>query len=426
MGKRILFFVLLLPVFCHADSLGQIFDDLINIFGSNAKTWVTPMQQVALQIFALLFFPETIWIVTKKAFFEGDHGKATTLFFLRIISGGFFVYWIMNPDIFFAIPQYFAQAGSKVGGFSVTPTGDFSIMPSAIMNLYGNFTDALSGQMVSINGIRDIATLLYIVFLSLIVMFCLTIISLMLTVTIIETYIVICGALGLVGFVGSSWTISYFQSYLRFVIALGVKLMLMCLITGFFISRVQRLALEVSICSNANVCSAGKYASTLGSGCILLIVFAYLIYHIPNLASSALSGNLNMNYGGIGSAAAAITAAAASPITVASAATRSAASIGSAAYSVGKAGAALIKGSDGTPALSDSGGSASSSSSTTEPKSKLAKAAERLKNASSHMSVAGQQTRNSFGQMANTAQKAAKVIPRSGGVDAGRGPNIGL
>ncbi len=441
-----------LPVLCYANALGQIFDDIVRMVGSTSRNWLTPMQQMAIQIFSIFFLPETIWMILKK-YLEGDIGRAYSLFFIRMITGGFYFYWITHPEIFFGIVQYFATAGAKASGFTISTTGDFSVKPSDVMNYFGNVSDAIGGQLGEINGIRDGITILFSGFEILIVLLCLIVIALMLTVTELETYVVCCGGIGLAGFAGSSWTMGYFQSYLRFVVAVGVKMMFMCLVLGMLGSHIEHFSSAMSICANPRVCSLGRFTNELTVGVIDCIVLTYLSYHIPNLASSLLSGNLNMNYAGLLGAAGAIGAAAAAPVAAGSSAVKAGASINGAAGALikglGRSGGGASGGPSGgsgsggaandgtspgvTPQSSGSASGAMNNSNQSVSSSTIGAAGGsggvsssdapgRLQNAGNKTKAAGGHMRNAFGHMANMAQKSA---PKGGGVESGRGPDIG-
>lgn len=158
-NKKILLALLfMLPICAFASGypykIGSIFDDIVSLVGTTSAKWQSPMKMMAIQIFSMFFIPETIWIILKK-FLEGDIGRAWTLFFLRMITGGFYFYWITHPEIFFGIIQYFANTGSKASGFTISGTGDFSVKPSDIMNSFGPVSKALSTQTNAINGFKD-------------------------------------------------------------------------------------------------------------------------------------------------------------------------------------------------------------------------------------------------------------------------------
>lgn len=418
MKKIILAIIFCLPVLSHANVLGKIFDDIIQVIGTTSHAWLTPMQKMAIEIFAIFFVPETVWMIIKKNL-EGDIGRAYSLFLIRMVTGGLYLYWITHPEIFFGIVQYFALAGAKASGFTISPTGDFSIKPSDVMNYFGSVSDAIGNQLSEINGIRDGLTILFAGFEILIVLMCLIMISLMLTVTELETYVVCCGGIGLVGFAGSSWTMGYFQSYLRFVVAVGVKMMFMCLILGLLGGHIQHFSTAMATCANPNLCTVGHFANELTVGVIDCIVLTYLSYHIPNLASSLLSGNLNMNYAGLMTAATAIGAAATAP---------AAAAVSSVKAATGMAGAisTIFKGKDNASQGSGLGSTSEKSNSSSISSSgsggvSSGEAPGKLQNAGDKTKAAGGHMKNAFGHMANMAQK---TLPKNGGVDSGRGPSL--
>ena len=106
--KLLLVLLFMLPICAFASSypykIGSIFDDMVSLVGTTSTKWQSPMKLMAIQIFSIFFIPETLWIIIKKIL-EGDIGRAWTLFFLRMITGGFYFYWITNPEIYFGIIQ---------------------------------------------------------------------------------------------------------------------------------------------------------------------------------------------------------------------------------------------------------------------------------------------------------------------------------
>ncbi|RTL12462.1 MAG: hypothetical protein EKK54_04320 [Neisseriaceae bacterium] len=429
--KLLLVLLFMLPICAFASSypykIGSIFDDIVSLVGSTSLKWQSPMKLMAIQIFSIFFIPETIWIIIKKLL-EGDIGRAWTLFFLRMITGGFYFYWITHPEIYFGIVQFFANAGSHASGFTISGTGDFSVKPSDIMNSFGPVSKALSAQTNAINGFRDGLTILFAGFEIIIVLLCLIVMSLMLALTELETYVVCSGGIGISGFAGSSWTMPFFQSFLRFIVAIGIKMMFMCLILGMFGDHLKAFSDGMVQCSTQlNICNMEEFSTRLMVGVVDCIVLTYLTYHIPNLASSLLSGNVSVNYGGLIGAASAIGATAAAPVSTATSAIKAASSVGNAAATIAK-GISGLSGRDKT-----SGNSQNSSTNQNQPdtnnknsisggnnnydssNSKFASAASGMKSAGSH-------AKNAFGQMANMAQKTA---PKGGSVNSGHGPNIG-
>ena len=432
---RILLFLLILPKLVFADntvltSLGSIFDQITDNFGATAMNWKTPMQTMALQLFALFWFPETFWSIVKKAIQFNAMDMASFLF-LRVLSGGFYLYFVRHPELFMAIIRYFVAAGSKASNTSITIDGgnfSFGIKPSSIMNEFNNFAQALKAQNEKwLNGLSFLMSI-FVGLQTLIVMFCLIVISLMLTISEIETYIVAIGAIGLIGFIGSNWTMGYFQSYLKFVIAMGVKLMFMLLVLGFFYKTISDTSASIGACATAS-CDAGIFANKVVIALINYVVVTYMIYHVPSLASSALSGSISMGFAGVGAAAAGVGAAMKSPITAAGAAvdsvkagaiaTAGAANMTKAGFSVAKWGLDKISGKGGnSTTLGDSNsGSASGGG--------LKQAMGHAKKGMENFGSAKRLNKNAFGKMANTAQKISPSGRFAGGhVDGGRGPNL--
>ncbi len=428
MKYKIFWLLILLPTISFAadsSTIGGQLDDLIALFQKTSITWVSPMQLIAVQIFAIVFIPETAWLLI-KSFLENNYGRMWTLLGIRIVTAGFFMYWIQHPEIFHGIIQFFAQAGAKASGFTFTPDGTFTLKPSMIINYYQTIDNSVS-KALETAGLTDIGVIFSVSIQLLITEFALIIIALILTVTLLEANIVICGGIALLGFAGSNWTISYFQSYLKYAIGIAIKFMVICLLMGMFQHILQTQIDQFTHVCHDGVCPIREVGHAFGQTLVLVVVITYLAYKVPEMASSMLSGTLNMNFAGLLAAASGVMAGSKVGAGAAGSAIGAAGKVISAgtALATGKGAGELIK--SGLKTLSNkltgstptdeigSGGSTSSM------KDKLGLAGENLKAAGGH-------AKSSFGKMANAAQHGKNMsadLGRGGGVNTGAGPNIG-
>lgn len=303
-----LIILLLCPLTCLADDLlASSLDKLVTLFQGASENWVNPMQSIAFQIFAILFVPNTCWVLIKK-FLENDYGRMWAILGIRIVSAGFFLYWIYHPALFFAIVQFFSQAGAKASNFNFNPNGTFTLKPSTIINYYQvidfSVNKALSGASITDFGLQLMVTIQEII-----VELALIIMALILMITLLESYIVTCGGICLLGFAGSDWTISYFQSFLKYTIAVGVKFMVICLLMGVFQGVLTATMSGFTQVCNANTCSLSSLAHVFAQASVTIIVITYLAYKVPEIASSMLSGTINTNFAGLATAASGILAA---------------------------------------------------------------------------------------------------------------------
>jgi type IV secretory pathway TrbL component len=108
---------------------------------------------------------------------------------------------------------------------------------------------------------------------------------------IIQAYFLIYAGFFLAGFIGSSWTISYWQRYFHAISAIAIKFFTICFIMGILIVQMQGWANDIN---NA------KDIADLGTVILrvfgLAFLYALIIYQIPEWAATTLAGEINLQF----------------------------------------------------------------------------------------------------------------------------------
>ncbi len=288
MLRFLLIIGLIIPNLVFADSTaGQILDAICQDVQNHGATWQSTMMSAGVTIFGMFWTAETSWKLA-KGYLEGNYGKLWSLLLLRIITGAFFFYWVKHPDIWQGIIQYFTDLGAKAGSFNMgTNSGSWTVKPSALLNNI----DIINNKVLDyVDNARwtDIPRELMILIDCLIIDVAILAMTIMLTITLLQSYIVLSGGIALTGFAGSSWTMSYFQSYLRYAIGIGITFMVLCLLLGMFNDHINQMVTNISTAQDAKAIMTAFFEALIKS-----LLFAALVILTPSMASSMLSGTIN-------------------------------------------------------------------------------------------------------------------------------------
>jgi type IV secretion system protein TrbL len=116
-------------------------------------------------------------------------------------------------------------------------------------------------------------------FMSVIVLLCFTFIAAFMFVTLVESYIIICAGVFLMGFGGSSWTREFATSPLKYIVSVGAKLFVLTLIVSVISASADAWVEAYTKDSASSLTIAG-----------LAIICAYLTKTIPELIAGMING----------------------------------------------------------------------------------------------------------------------------------------
>lgn len=338
--KKNLFFFLLIIFFLWPEiSTAKVFLDPINSsFKSGAGHWQSIVSSYAQLLFwklVLLDFTWTtiVWVKDRK-----ELGEILTGVIGKILTIGFFFSLLLSASDW--IPAII-NSFSDIGKAAATAAGaDVGTLDSVF------FTGLdLANEMLLKLADKDIFERIYLIIPTAFACICATIgfalIAGQLLVTLIESYIAIYAGIIILGFGGSRWTSEMATAYLKFAVGTGVKLMLCYMVIGLGFN------LFVNAIPGDMLNDPAAYLFYTFHVVALVLIYVYLVFNIPGLASGMLSGSPNMSLGGMAGAAITAGAGLAGAGAVAgSMGGRASSMLGSAAAEAGGAGKALKAGFD--------------------------------------------------------------------------------
>lgn len=231
------------------------------------------------------------WVLERKPFEDLVSWLVT-----KAVTVGFFFTLMKLSDTWIpAIIDSFAFFGMKASGLYGTANAN----PDTILN-YG--VD-LAVNMITLLGKlgveNKILLALPICFFALLVFAAFCVVAGQLLVTLIESYIVIGAGVIMLGFSGSKWTTDMATSYLKYAVGTGIKIMLAYLIVGAGLMVFKDMYIDVDHLLR----SCAKVGAQS-------LIFVFLAWNIPSLASAMLSGSPSATLGGLIGTATTATAAA--------------------------------------------------------------------------------------------------------------------
>lgn len=320
-----------------------ILDNISSQFHTGTMKWQPTISGYAQSLFwklALIDFTWTtiVWVKDRKEFGEiisGFVGKIfTLLFFYTVLRSA--TDWIPQViDTFSVIGKEAAtSAGADVGTLDSILFQGFNLAYA----MFGALGEGWS-LLHPLDAIERIATSIVLVPSAIIVAIGFSLIAGQLLVSLVESYIVIYGGIILLGFGGSRWTSEMATAYFKFAVGTGVKLMLCYLIIGLGFNIIT-MQIDPALMKTDFI----GFCLTI---VILTVLYVYIVFSIPGLASGMLSGSPNMSLGGMAGAAITAGAGLAGAGAVAGVMGGKAAGMaGSAAAEAGGAGKALKAGFD--------------------------------------------------------------------------------
>ncbi|AIL64746.1 conjugal transfer protein TrbL [Rickettsiales bacterium Ac37b] len=291
-----------------------ILDNILDNYQQASINWFAPLFNLGQKLFALLAAIEIAWCSIIWVLERDEFTSFTSSLIKKIMSIGFFYALLLNANSWIpAIVDSFIEAGQLAGGVS-------DLSPSAVLDT-GLKTSLVMLSKLHFSGLMDtIATGGTALVASIIIIFSFAVIASQLLIAIIESYIVISGGIIFLGFGGSRWTTDFTSKYISYAFAIGVKLFILYLLIGIGQNQV------VNWPENLEPINVNSVLSIMGSS----LVYMFLVWQIPSMAASMLSGAPNMTAG-----SAASTIASSANMMVSSAAKSGAFGVGAAKSGIG-------------------------------------------------------------------------------------------
>ncbi|MFM2083191.1 MAG: hypothetical protein RLY95_9 [Pseudomonadota bacterium] len=286
--------------FSKAAYAGGVLDSLADTYKGATTGWMGQAQGFAKNIFFALASLDISWWAIKNVLKKNDIADFLTGFTLKIVSIFFFYGIVVNaPTWMPMITGSFAQIGQSVGGAgsALTPSGIMGLGVS-VADGYKSTWDAAPGGLLHAGSNLILGMSLLAASIFTIIGYGL--IALQLLATLIEMYLV--GGIGLVmlGFTGASFTSSFGEKYIGYMVSVGIKLMLIYAIAG--------IGYSLSTTTTAIIASLG---TTAGFTDYIAISISGLLYGVigimvPSFAASLMNGSPSMSLGAVAGGAAAV------------------------------------------------------------------------------------------------------------------------
>lgn len=300
----------------------HILDRVDAVFKPLQSTWYTAIRGYAEKLFWLLVLVDFGWTSVIYALEKNDIAEIVTSLVKKIFTIGFFWGLLKFSDSWIpAIINSFRQIGTTVGNVS-------SLTPDGIASTGFELAKGAFLIMRDLGTLEAIAVVFPVTLVAIVIFLAFLFVAAQLLVTLIESYIAIGAGVILLGFGGSRWTTDFATKYLQYAVGTGLKLMILYLIVGTGQTLFDSLMLDPNNLIESTLAAMGS-----------ALVYAYLAIHVPQIASSMMSGSPSMTAGSLAGTAITLGAAiaGAGAATAAAAASGGAGGVGAAAGATGLA-----------------------------------------------------------------------------------------
>ena len=333
----------------------DISQEIISIFQGFQGVWLATVLPHARRLFFLLATIDFGWTMALLSLQVRDlHSWAVGLIRTVMRLGAFLILLNYGPQWLPSIVASFETIGQQASGTGVLSPGDvFARGIDIASSLLSQ--SAKSALLLNFGTGFSCVIACFLTFLSFVV------ISVQITLTIIESYMCFGVAMVFLGFGGSKWTSSYVERLIALFVSVGVKLMLLYLLVGAGMG----LAAGWLIKTQSMGLLSGDNFKTILTIAGSALVFMALCWCSPQLFSAILGGAPVLGAGDIFSAGAGIAIGAATMGSMMKAAAQKVSAAASAASSsiTGAGGGGAKTGSAAVGGPSTNGGGSSGGSS---------------------------------------------------------------
>lgn len=331
LGFAFLFLAVAIPAYAGPNVL----DDVGQTYKDASGGWGDVLVPIAKSLFMKLALIELLWSGIWWVIERDDPNQVLVALLRKIMPLMFFWAILLNFDSWIpAVIDSFSLAGQKAGKLP-------ALTPSSVLDRGLEVATTVTNAASAIGLFSGNASKFILAGLAALgILLCFGVIAGQMLVTLIESYIVVSGGVLFLGFAGSRWTTTFSEKYISYAVGVGVKLFVTYLIIG--------AGQHVSDTWAAKITTdmvVSDYLSIL----VGALVYMFLAWQIPSLASSMLSGTVSMTLGAAAATAGTMAAGAAGAAGLAQAGLASGANsvagavqAGNAAISHGQAGGGNI------------------------------------------------------------------------------------
>jgi type IV secretion system protein TrbL len=294
-----------MPVLSSAASFG-IFNSVTNQIKTQIMgSWYRPIQQHAIHLFGMLAAIEMTWMAATWLLSKKTFEDIFPSLIKKIITLGFFLAILLNANVW--LPDIFASfmdIGVQVGGIgNITPSSIANESYTAFMTIMGlpfvsvthNVGGAISSlwsgnisQFVSDVGasaksaVIDANPFSQIAFFVLAFVVALSILYLAIEFMMvqIEAFVVIGAGVIILGLTGLRFTTKYASGYMDYSITLGVRMMIITLLAGFF-QTYMLPDMQKALIDSGGAIQGPFIAMSIG------LIIAAMVKKLPQIATSA-------------------------------------------------------------------------------------------------------------------------------------------
>jgi type IV secretion system protein TrbL len=277
-------------------------------FNVASTHYAAAIQPFALKLFVGLLFIDILVTALQFGLDQGDAAHYLGRLFKHVLSGGFIYLMIINA---FPWMGYVLQSFSRVG---TSVSGMPHLDPGTVLQVGGNMAQTIFDSPASAGLMPNIELAIVESVSAFIVLLSFVIAAAVLTLTLIESYLVIGGAVMLLGFGGSRWTASIAEGYFSYVIRVGTRLLFFYLVLGIGIQiATQWQAAILAACHPVStalpwfttygvppksimttVCSNVVPVHAMLNLTAMSIIFLIITLAVPYTAASIVSGTVGL------------------------------------------------------------------------------------------------------------------------------------
>lgn len=305
--------------FAEAALAQGMLDTVVGSAAGASYGWMTKSLEFAKTLFFGLAALEFVWAAAQLTLQKGELSELAVGLLMKIITISFFsMVLIYAPGWIPQVIDSFKQAGSAVGSSSygvvgstnMQTCGSGTISPSAVIDQGVCVASKLTTTSLEKMGVEDgspdlldvitnFFPMLMLGLASIATLLGFVVLAIQLTVTLIESFIVVGGGVLMLGFLGSRWTMNYGERFFGYAVSIGVKLFTLYLIVGFGESFVNALVSYIAQdIGQSGTVSVNTLLGTTGGS----LAYGAIGYLVPGLAGSMLNGSPSLSMSNVSQA----------------------------------------------------------------------------------------------------------------------------
>ena len=264
-------------------------NNILNTMQTVSSGWIPSVMVTAQKLFLDLAGLEVCWSMGEFILQKAQAGwEALVISTAKKILQLSIFFWIVSNanTIFWLILNLFQSVSADITGVPL-------LSPGTILQTGVNFVSELESG-VPISAFISPTVTFTVAFSNLLILLSFVVVAGQYMVTIVESYIATSAGILMLGFSGSRFTATFADKYFAYAIGVGIKL-LMC-------SVVVALGEGISTQLASAMATPGFFAyaaiySNMAELVGISLIYAFMAWYIPQLASSLASGSVGMTLG---------------------------------------------------------------------------------------------------------------------------------